>query len=436
MAGFTTGQAGGTIQNVGAVPAAYATDAQELARSQRLAQMLSSQTPAQGQMVSGRYVAPSITQNLAGLVNAGVGAYFSDKAEKQQLELAKKLREGDSAAIADFMKTKQGTPAGEMAVEMAGPYGQSGGGMNVPQPMAMQDVPAVAGNAQEAYANLQADPRISDSLRNMARQKMFADNEAFNLPEGSVRFERQPDGTLKQVAAGGEKTSNDYKDYQIAIKDPISPYKGSFQQYQKEMKQAGANKFDFSNMMGKGVLNTIGPMLVESKTATSGAVQQAVAANQILRAIDTNAIFTGIGAKQKMTMAQIAQLFGISGELTDEKIANTRGAVQGLAQLTLQGRKQMRGEGSITESEGALAQKAMSGEIDLTKEEIRLLANAAKRASKFTYEQHQSMLGALEKDSPNAVPYYQINVNPSIFGPVGGSSSNRDKADAIIGDKE
>jgi hypothetical protein len=101
-----------------------------------------------------------------------------------------------------------------------------------------------------------------------------------------------------------------------------------------------------------------------------------------------------------------------------------------LAQLTLQGRKQMRGEGAITESEGALAQRAMSGDVSLTAGELRILANAAKRSAKFTYDQHQSMMSALAKDSPNSVPYYQLEVNPSIFGES--TSDVRARADQII----
>jgi len=107
---FTTGQAGGQIQQL-TTPTAYAGDAQELARSQRLAQMLSSQQMPQGEMVSGRFVAPSWTQQLAGLVNAGTGAYFADQAEKQNLALAKKIREGENTALADYMSQLQGKPA-------------------------------------------------------------------------------------------------------------------------------------------------------------------------------------------------------------------------------------------------------------------------------------------------------------------------------------
>ena len=120
MDGFTTGKAGGTTQPIANVPTAYAGDALELARAQRLAQMLSSTEVPEGQMISGRFVAPSWTQHLAKLAQAGTGAYFADQAEKQQLELAKKIREGENVALADYLGQLKGTPASEGKPAVAG----------------------------------------------------------------------------------------------------------------------------------------------------------------------------------------------------------------------------------------------------------------------------------------------------------------------------
>lgn len=168
MDGFTTGKAGGQTQQLANIPAAYEGDAQELARAQRLAQLLGNQQMPEGQMVSGRFVPPSWTQQLAGLVNAGAGAYYANQAETQNQALAKKIREGESAAMADYMATKQGKPAVVQETEMAGPY--TG---NIPQPMASREVsPAQAPNPMQAYANLYADPRATAKQRELAWNKM------------------------------------------------------------------------------------------------------------------------------------------------------------------------------------------------------------------------------------------------------------------------
>jgi hypothetical protein len=428
MAIFTTGQAGGQAIQPTSVPAAYTTDALDLARSQRLAQLLGSQQLPEGQMISGRYVAPSITQNLAQFANMATGAYFADKAEKQNQALAEKLRTGETQALADFMKTKQGTPA-EMFAAQAGPTPDGG---NIPVQQARA---AVAPNPQAAYANLYQDPRSPQRLRDLAFTKMMAEPEAFTLTKGAKRFVTMPDGSTKEVAAGGEDLPDSLQ-YAIAVGQlPPNPKTWNPQQAAlakqivESKTSAGASKYDFSNMLGKSV-SDVAPILIASKTAAGGAIQQADAANRIIQSLDTNKIFTGAGANQKLQAAQIGQMLGVTGGKTEEIVANTRTAIQGLAQLTLQGRKQMRGEGAITESEGALAQRAMSGDVSLTAGELRILANAAKRSAKFTYDQHQSMMGALAKDSPNSVPYYQIEVNPNIFATS--SSDVRTKADEII----
>ncbi len=93
MASYTTGQAGGQVLPLSNIPAEYTADALELARAQRMAQMLSSAPVPEGQMISGRYVAPSWTQSLAQLANAATGAYFGNQAEEKQLKLAEKLRQ-------------------------------------------------------------------------------------------------------------------------------------------------------------------------------------------------------------------------------------------------------------------------------------------------------------------------------------------------------
>jgi hypothetical protein len=236
MASYTTGQAPINMQQVSAVPSAYQADALELARAQRLAQMLSSTQPAEGQMISGRYVAPSWTQSLAQLANAATGAYFSNKAETQQQALAEKLRKGEIEALADFEKIKRGTPAVE-----GGIYGPDnkltmqttpdmfGANMELnPQYRRVAPVAGVAPNPTAAYANLYADPRASQRQRDLAWQKMTADAEEITLPEGATRVQKQPDGSYKIVAAGGEKIRTPLQvdtGTHIEFRDPLDPSK-------------------------------------------------------------------------------------------------------------------------------------------------------------------------------------------------------------------
>jgi hypothetical protein len=173
---------------------------QQILRQQKMAEMLMQQgmQQPQGQMVSGRYVAPSIFQNLAGLANQYVGQKGIEKAQQAQLDLAKQLRADETSAMADFIQQRQGRPA-EMFAAQAGPM-PTGGNIPIQESRA-----AIAPNPQGAYANLMANPKASLRLQNMAFNKLIAEPEAFTLAEGAKRFMTMPDGTVKEVAAGGEK---------------------------------------------------------------------------------------------------------------------------------------------------------------------------------------------------------------------------------------
>jgi hypothetical protein len=173
---------------------------QQILRQQKMAEMLMQQgmQQPQGQMISGRYVAPSIFQNIAGLANQYVGQKGIERAEQAQIDLAKRLRADETSAMADFIQQRQGRPA-EMFAAQAGPMPTGG---NIPIQESRAAIPA---NPQAAYANLLSNPKASSRLQNMAFNKMIAEPEGFTLAEGAKRFMTMPDGTVKEVAAGGEK---------------------------------------------------------------------------------------------------------------------------------------------------------------------------------------------------------------------------------------
>jgi hypothetical protein len=409
------------------LPPEVALEQQRLTRQQQMANALmqNNQQP-QGQMVSGRYVAPSIFQNLQPVANMLAGAYIGNKAEEKQLALADKLRKRESEVLGKYMTSI--TPVPDQVTELAGPY--TG---NVPMPTAtIQGRGADYKSAFEAAMDPYAPAYLKQTAMDMLKTQKLGEGETLN------RFDFNT-GKLVPIAEGGEKVAPDVRAAAQALGIRGNPSTWNAQQtaavrnQMAEFKRDSASKFDFSNLLGKSATSEVGPMLVASKSAAGSAVQQADAANRILTAVNSNQLFTGAGANQKLQVAQIGQMLGATGNTADEKIANTRSAIQGLAQLTLQGRQQMKGQGAVTESEGALAQRAVSGDVSLTAGELRQLAEAAKRTAKFQYEQHQSMVQALAKDQPNAVPYYQLEVNPSIFDPYGTKSSVRSQADAIVG---
>jgi flagellar hook-associated protein FlgK len=188
---------------------------QQILRQQKMAEMLMQQgaQQPQGQMIGNRYVAPSFTQNLAALANQYVGQRGLEKADQAQIDLAKQLRADETSAMADFLQQKQGRAGVEGGIY--GPDNQIttqttadmyGPNMELnPQYKQVAPVAAVAPNPQAAYASLYANPKASAAQRNLAFTKMNAEPEEFTVSEGQKRFVKMPDGTVKQVASGGEK---------------------------------------------------------------------------------------------------------------------------------------------------------------------------------------------------------------------------------------
>jgi hypothetical protein len=106
------------INPAGTLPPELYAQQQQLNRQQQMAQMLMQQgaQQPQGQMISGRYVAPSFFQNILPLAQTFAGTRMAEKGDKQALELASALRKryGDELSQYQSMMNPKQT-------ELAGP---------------------------------------------------------------------------------------------------------------------------------------------------------------------------------------------------------------------------------------------------------------------------------------------------------------------------
>jgi hypothetical protein len=215
---------------------------QQILRQQKMAEMLMQQgmQQPQAQMVGGRYVAPSIFQNLAGLANQYVGQRGIEKAEQAQIDLAKRLRADETAAMADFIQQRQGRPA-EMFAAQAGPTPEGG---NIPIQESRAAVPA---NPQAAYANLLQNPKASARLQNMAFTK---------LTEGPIKVGVEDTlidpMTMKPVFTGAGKPRAPLQidtGTAIELRDPNNPTV-VLQRIPKSISPADAIRMNFEGMIG------------------------------------------------------------------------------------------------------------------------------------------------------------------------------------------
>jgi hypothetical protein len=163
--------------------------------------MQQSQQP-QGQMISGRYVAPSWTQQLAPLANIAASKYIGEKADTEAARLAQQIRQGRNAAEESIINKVTGTPA--QATEVAGPYAG-----NVPMPTAVQ--PAVA-------------PDLAGALREIGTNQYGAGKDL----KPAILKQMMPEDTsdyknyLKVKAEGFPGTFNEYQNVEANRKRPVT----------------------------------------------------------------------------------------------------------------------------------------------------------------------------------------------------------------------
>ena len=171
MADFNVSQAGNLS------PEDFAAQ-QQINRQQRFADMLMQQgQQPQGQMVSGRYVAPSFAQMLQPVASMLAGAYVGKQADTKGAELAQRLRTQEMSDLENYQKTYHGTPATEGGIQ--GPQGMTtqttadmyGPNMELNAPY-KQVAPVAAQAPNPQLANLSAASSYSPALRALGMKKL------------------------------------------------------------------------------------------------------------------------------------------------------------------------------------------------------------------------------------------------------------------------
>lgn len=127
-------------------PGAYDADAEQIRRRMQYAQALQQQgqDQPQGQMVSGRYVAPSWTQGLASMLKQFGGAYMQKKAGQDLQNLSAQRNQEQAADIQGFMEALRGKPGTPGTPAVAG-RAEIPAAFGVPGVAATEGTPEVPG---------------------------------------------------------------------------------------------------------------------------------------------------------------------------------------------------------------------------------------------------------------------------------------------------
>lgn len=347
----------------------------------------------------------SIGRGLAGGL-AGYGLAQDQIRQAEQDKINNELRQFQLQQARDAMARqkaisdkvagalKPGTPA-EAPMQLMGdmPFGMG------------SQMPEVKPATPPTFFGKPIDPTMAEMLPLMEPEKalQYAMPKAPEYKEvGGTLVAIGPDG-VNPVFTAPEKAPSAIQEYQFAVSQG---YQGTFKDFKESTARAGAtnivNKID--NKTGESLAGQIGPMAKDSRTRAVGAVKMADAAERLDAALQSGKVIAGPFASKRLFLNQIGAGMGITGP---DSVNQTRQVIRSLAESSVEARKELQGQGQVTENEAKAVEKAMSGNIDdMTVPELKALVTLNKKAAKFSAQQHQFVLD-------------QMAQNPSLQGVSG-----------------
>jgi hypothetical protein len=183
--------------------------------------------------------------------------------------------------------------------------------------------------------------------------------------------------------------------------------KATFEKLQKiKAPNVSATSTTTNSPTGKSLSEPVGKRVDASLAKAEGAAGLMENANMIREALNTGNIIAGPLAGPR---TKIAQVLGAAGAGDKEKLQNTLSVAKGLAGLTLESRGELKGQGQVTDTETKLLERARSGDMDMTLDELQQVVNISQRLAKRLWENHQTLLKTMEKDpaAVASIEYYR-----------------------------
>lgn len=397
------------------LPPELQAEQQGIERRKMLAQALLQQgmAPTQGQMAGRYYVPPSPLQGVAKLFQTYAGVKGSEQADQQTADLAKRGGEARIAAL----QSLGSNPDPMQLLGSQDPMLQQLG----TQLFMQRNKPA------EPYTLSPGAIRFGPDGKPIASAP-FKPSEGFTLSPGAKRF----DAEGKEIASAPEAPDELTRALVAAGIDPQSDEgrRLAAERLKKITTHPPAASMRVDVKTGEGLAKEIGPMVAESRAAALGSLQAAETAGRVRQAISSGNVTLGPTATVRNQINQIAQVMGIAGETTEQKLVNTREVARGLAQFTIAARKSLKGQGQVSDFEGKLLQKAESGQIDdFTVPELKAFIDVTERLAKLQYDLHSRNVDVMRQrpDLQNIVPFYEVPAWPESKPAKSGSGLSPDE---------
>jgi hypothetical protein len=331
----------------------------ERGRALAAALMQSGQQQPKGEMISGRYVAPSLVQNLNPLLQTAIGLYGQNKADTQQAELTKNVQQKQADILRAY--TQASTPAEQFAV------------------------------ASNSYAPDYLKATIPDMLKTQ------------NLPEGATLTRLNlGTGGYENLSAGGIKVDTEMRRamQQLGLNKPldqVTPQELKAVNSQIEFNnrsKANVNNIQVhtGNALGAEFGKTIGEEDAALRKAAKNAQYTVDQADQALKNLPK--AITGQNADVRLVAAKIFNVLGANNADT------IKASEQAFAQRSqaLLGRVKssgLAGSQGLTEGERKFLTNAYGGSLNLDESSLRGMLMLEKRIAQRDAQMWNSRIGEM-----------------------------------------
>lgn len=191
----------------GNLPPEIMQQQQALNRQQQMAQLLmqQGQQQPQGQMVSGRYVAPSFFQYAAPLFQTYAGTRLAEKGDKAMADLLRSIQTGKQAETQAIIEKLPTDVQGAMALALQSQYGAGKELLPTLVQRALPETPKPTTDMQNfEFAKAQG---FKGTFNDYKQQITPAERERLNLDREKFEFDKQTKASGKDLTESQGKAS-------------------------------------------------------------------------------------------------------------------------------------------------------------------------------------------------------------------------------------
>lgn len=147
-----------------------------------------------------------------------------------------------------------------------------------------------------------------------------------------------------------------------------------------------------------------------------GGVQTIGQVQRLVSAINSGNVNLGPGADIRQVWDRLGVTMGIAGKNAAERLQNTQDVVKALASANLEGAKALQGQGAVTDFERKLVERASSGDLSMSPQELMVVARVADMAARAKITTGQRYRSSLEgnKNAASLLPTMDVQMPPPI----------------------